>query len=424
MTTNDSWETYDGGDYDDIKFNTALKRSNFLPPFTKCRFVGRIVASNYKLGSFSLIDAVIEKSIEFSNIEFIEDVILTIKQSQKASISFKGCHFAKKLKIRNTESNSCENAQKNKIMLEKLEFIDCTIGNDGANIAPYFRVGLLHVKNFVLQNLRIPPNAEMNIGDCHFENFCLSNLRNMGKFKLYKINVQNDEKTENGIFQIDNTSIGDTDFQSLNLTSFKTRKIFDNILSGIDYTNVQWEEPSTNIEVGQCRLNSKTKIAKTRDTYRVLKNVAHRNNDTPQALAFYAKEMFYHHKLIKRNASLCDVIKLCKEGKMSNFLDRIVLGFGRWTNKFGQNWFLPIVWILFLGTVFYAFLLWLSCSEVFAIANWHSFPMFLDPTHKFESIYAGNWTSLAYILDLFFRILEGALIYQAIQAFRKYSRKF
>ena len=40
-----------------------------------------------------------------------------------------------------------------------------------------------------------------------------------------------------------------------------------------------------------------TEIAKKRDSYRVLKNISLENNDQPQALVFYAKEMQYHKKL-------------------------------------------------------------------------------------------------------------------------------
>jgi hypothetical protein len=71
-----------------------------------------------------------------------------------------------------------------------LQIIDCT-AEDGA----YLRFGFLNIKNFVLQNLRLPQNAELNIGDCRFKRFRLSNFRNIGKFKLYKTNILENEKS-------------------------------------------------------------------------------------------------------------------------------------------------------------------------------------------------------------------------------------
>jgi hypothetical protein len=47
--------------------------------------------------------------------------------------------------------------------------------------------------------------------------------RNIGKFKLYKTNILENEKGQS--FQIDNTSIGDADFQGVNLLSFDAVKL-------------------------------------------------------------------------------------------------------------------------------------------------------------------------------------------------------
>jgi hypothetical protein len=52
------------------------------------------------------------------------------------------------------------------------------------------------------------------------------------------VEVLNLIKQNNKKFQIDNTSIGKTNFQSINLSSFTEIKIFDNIFTEIDYTNI------------------------------------------------------------------------------------------------------------------------------------------------------------------------------------------
>ncbi|WP_206599459.1 hypothetical protein, partial [Bathymodiolus azoricus thioautotrophic gill symbiont] len=54
---------------------------------------------------------------------------------------------------------------------------------------------------------------------------------------------------------------------------------------------------------------------------------------------------------------------------------------------------------------------------------WKNIFEFLNPTHKVLFINEYHWSSWSYFLDFLFRIIEGLLIYQTIQAFRKYSRK-
>ena len=416
------------------------------------RVPDQVVFLNAKIKGGSKVRSSIENAfilgkVQFCNLKFYDEFSITIEDTHEASVSFIKCHFGSKLKIRNKENNDCkedcqdceEDFQK-KTELKSLKFIDCSMGSSKAHITPYLRCGFLRVDKFVLKNLRVPAGAEVNIGECHFKNFRLSNFRNLGKFKLYKINVGYKEGTGNGTFQLDNTSIGDTDFQSLNLVSFNTRKIFDNILSGINYTNVQWEKPKKDIKVGQFTQGERatenesiterekiTKRAKKRDTYRVLKNVAQRNNDMQQTFAFYAKEVKWHRKLLALTAKCTNICKLRKAGELSKLLDRFTLFFGAYTNNYGQNWALPTVWILGLGVFFYAVLLWVLFGDfcsIFESENWQKFFVFLNPTHAAEFITMGCWGFLAYTIDFSFRVLEGALIYQAIQAFRKYSRKF
>ena len=378
-----------------------------------CTIENSIFLENFYYHGITDINGVKEKhplsDIDFNGVEFEKDCIITNENlGEKPSVSFHKCHFGRKLKIRNTESfdfykdseKEYEKAQENKLKLEKLHITDCTAGNEA-----YLRVGFLAVNNFVLSNLRLPQNAELNIGDCHFKCFKLNNFRNVGKFKLYKINVfKNELKKKNPTFQIDNTSIGDTDFQSLNLTSFDRVIMFDNIFSSIDYTNVQWKK---SVEVGQFNDDEETKIAKKQDTYRTLKNVVQKNNDQPQALFFYTKEMKYHQKIVSGN----------KEYSLS---DKTTLLFNKWTNNFGLSFWKPILILLFVLTpLFYWALLCSLGMTIFNIAHWEFIAEFLNPTHKF------NWVQgfMPNFIDILFRVFEGLLIYQTIQAFRKYSRK-
>ena len=328
-----------------------------------------------------------------------------------------------KFKIRSEEKGDYVNQRSRKSRLKSLKITDCIVSDNA-----YIRVGYLQANNFTLSNLRNPQNSELNVGDCHFKNFILTNFRNIGRFKLYKINIF---KNENGhLFQIDNTSIGDTDFQSISLTSFSNVRLFDNILTNIRYTNMQWKEL---IEVGEYHDDNIIEVAKKRDTYRVLKNVAHANNDQPQALLFYAKEMQHHKELTIKNRCTAQDFnrhfikdRFCnikngwiKEGRISDIL---TLTFNETTNNFGLNWWKPIKLLLLLSFLTY-FLLLLSLNTDSIAPYWKMYFVFLNPAHSVEFIAENKWSGYTYFIDFAFRIVQGLLIYQTIVAFRKFTKK-
>lgn len=377
----------------------------------------------------------------FRNAKFEDECLIEIYHTRNnLSFIFDQCHFAKKLKIRNSEQGTQELhgtadgqykiTQETKLHLDKLRLMDCS-ANDGA----YLRIGFVSVKDFLLSNLRLPQNAELNIGDCHFEIFKLRNFRNIGKFKLYKINIldiehnyfdsrayQKNETEGNEKFQIDNTSIGKTDFQSVNIGSFDHVIMFDNIFTEIDYTNLIWGD--NDIEVRQYdnfpeRDDKKIeikKLEKQQDTYRTLKNVASKNNDQPQAIKFFAKEMDCYHKIVENK-------------KKYPLSDRATLLFNKYTNDFGLDFWLPIRLLLCFSIFLYIPLYSLSISDssVNVLDDLSKFVsrffIFLNPTHKVNDVFGGDWSGWVHAIDFIFRIIEGLLIYQTIQAFRKYSRK-
>lgn len=371
---------------------------------------------NYKKNIFKNL---IFKKCEFNIFE------LYLLSDKETNILFDKCTFKKILKIKNIEKCDKENKidcyekyQLNKAYIGELKIIDC-IAKDNV----YLRIGFLEINNFLLSNLKLPNNAELNIGDCHLHNFELSNFRNIGILKLYKINTLKNETNNNETFNINNTSIGNADFQSLNLTSFKTIIMFDIIFSNVNYINVKWGGLDRDIEVGECEENTDTQKAKKKNTYRILKNVAIKNNDQPQALIFYQKEMDNHWSITKWK---------------KEFSNKLMLAVNKYTNNFGLNWWLPILMIFGISVIFYYLLLgslglnFLNVSicelidgrfdDIFTDDANKIFE-FLNPTHKVEFIAKGYWNGWTYFLDFSFRIIESLLAYQSIQALRKYSRK-
>lgn len=330
------------------------------------------------------------------------EVFIDKESSSSGSLEFIKCDFNGKFKIRNIESkDGYRKQQENKARLTSIKFIDCNIEKDS-----YLRVGFLNVDNFEIRNLRVPPNTEVNIGDCKFKEFKLINFRNSGLFKIYKINILDKERKSisdknDSIFQIDNTSIGNADFQSVNLDSFRKVKMFDNIFHNLKYTNIIWKDT---IEVDQTTDDDKNKFEKQQDIYRTLKNVTQANNDHPQAIKFYAKEMENVYEL----------------EDWKNLANKSTLWFNKNTNSFGLNWWQPLL-ILFLVITpgFYLLLLYSLDMPISNLHHWQYVVQFLNPIHKFDWVIG----FLPNSIDFLFRVLEGLLLYQIITAFRKYSRK-
>jgi hypothetical protein len=361
-------------------------------------FDDALIKSNIFIVSDSKKQSIFHDKLKFNNCIFDNPQELFLdSNSQDLSIELNGCQFRKKFKIRSIEAEGDYiEQQRNKVKLESLQIIDCT-AEDGA----YLRFGFLNIKNFVLQNLRLPQNAELNIGDCRFKRFRLSNFRNIGKFKLYKTNILENEKGQS--FQIDNTSIGDADFQGINLLSFDAVKLFDNIFHNLKYTNIIWKNL---VEVGEIT-SDKNRLEKQQDTYRTLKNVTQANSDYPQAIEFYAREMKNYKDLVKSNKN---------DYSLS---DRITLWFNNWTNDFGLNWWKPLLILLVLTLLFYLLLLWSLDMPILNSDHWQYIIQFLNPIHKFDWVIG----FLPNLINVIFKVFEGLLIYQIIQAFRKYTRK-
>ncbi len=259
----------------------------------------------------------------------------------------------------------------------------------------------LDVDALCFQNINNPVNSEINIGECDFNKFEINNLSNQGKFKIYGINVKKPQ-SQREAFALADSSFADSEFKNVNLACYKKVYIQDSLFSDLKYTGVHWPNDLETVPPGL--------IKKKQDTYRILKNVAQQNNDAPQAIVFYAKEMEAYSRTLS--------------WKREEIIDKCILWLNQKTNNFGLNWVWPIGLIFWAGIVLYNLLLRSLCLDAGNWDHWTKFPVFLIPTHKTGTEFiAGQWGFLAYSIDLVFRLIETTLIYQTIIAFRKFTRK-
>ena len=344
-------------------------------------------------------------SCTFHDFEFLSSPLNELR--------LEGNKFLGKFKVSRSDSQQMSdrllNRKVERVTIEELRFIGNTVAT-----GQLVRFGYLDVDYFHFENMSNPINSEINIGECNFKNFILRNLRNKGKFRVYRINAKD---TEYERFELTDSSLGDSEFQNVNLASYTAVVINDNLLSGLQYTGVKWPD---NILVRKMDTDTDRDIcAKERDTYRILKNVAQKNNDAPQAIAFYAKEMEAYSRTLSWSWSG----PLSWPRERAQMIDKSILLFNKYTNAFGLSWWLPIILILDVGLVLYALLLWSSfCTDNFDKAVGQFF-VFLNPTHKTKFICGENWQPFTYFFDFTFRLIEATLIYQTIIAFRKFTRR-
>ena len=415
--------------------------------FTGCVFLFRFAPYHCR----SLVTASKKKPYALQRITFVEDVLfhdisipedialddLTFKKALSFSgtnfsgnfraercifhdIQFIGCSFKNKrllllrnqflgkLKISQIDGSQRKNESRRnnaeKVKIGSLLFFDNMVATGNL-----FRFGYLDVDNFYFGNINNPVNSEINIGECDFNNFAISNLRNQGKFKIYGINVEKTQ-SQREIFALMDSSFADSEFKNVNLACYKKVYIQDSLFSDLKYTGVHWPNDLETNPPDDLETDPSDAIKKKQDTYRILKNVARQNNDAPQAIVFYAKEMEAYSRTLS--------------WKREEIIDKCILWLNQKTNNFGLNWVRPIGLIFVAGIVLYGLLVRSLCLDIGNWDHWTKFPVFLIPTHKagIEFI-AGQWGFLAYSIDLVFRLIETTLIYQTIIAFRKFTRK-
>ena len=372
--------------FNEIKFSKAICKNSVI--FDSIKSISNFTAKHCTFQHFELLSSPIDNELIFSRNKFLG-----------------------KFKVSKNDD------QQSKDRDNRVEIITLRFMNNTVESGQLVRFGYLNVDYFLCHDLHNSANSEVNIGECDFDNFALFNLRNSGKFRFYRINEKEEVRKS---FTLIDSSLGDSEFQNVNLADYTKVVVQDNSLSDLQYTAVQW--PSA-IEPEKLYIDSSKMIPistqfneaeinkKKRDTYRTLKNVAQKNNDAPQAIEFYSKEMGAYSRTLS--------------WKKGQIIDKLILLFNKWTNLFGLNWLWPIGWILGFGLVLYLLLLLsIDSNDCCICKEWKKFPVFLNPTHKTGAEFiCGQWGFWAYLFDLSFRIIEATLIYQTIIAFRKFTRK-
>lgn len=423
-----------------------------------------------------------ENAFKYQDRYFLEkaivkcDISLFVSQNGKISIDFKDVIFEGRIRIEKVGSIA-------NVLINNCEFYERFDLNSSTNLMSFsveknvFRKEVNFCKsNFStisVNNGVIQINGNNFLGECKFDNSifgekclinentfdnCLSFIESeFRKDANFSFNILNyGANFEKAVFKerfIGNNLSGfnkkvDFSYVTFIKDSFLTQAIFFGGLSL--YATILKE----NLEITDLKVYGNQT---DRETLRILKNLALKNNNRIQALNFHEKEMNAYRKDLKIRKNLAKIeIQKIKANKdinsqecVSNLLeqedclkdykrDSIILWLNKITNNYGLSWLKALRFILISSVVLYLIYIltfifqnnypytfgWNGWSEFLNSVDYTSkhYFEFLYPVHKFDFISEAESSTLSYFIDFISRIVIGFGIYQMIQAFRKFGK--
>ncbi|MBE0508803.1 MAG: hypothetical protein IBX50_19125 [Marinospirillum sp.] len=153
----------------------------------------------------------------------------------------------------------------------------------------------------------------------------------------------------------------------------------------------------------------------TRETYRLIKHSFDKIGNHLEANKFFAKEMDKYREEVSGNKSL-------------PLWDRAVFHINKNASDFGQNYLLPLVWLVYFSSVFY-FLYWV-----------HDYEKWLETPQKFTCGASGYYANIncfaskftpfkqflvpgMEFLSLIFYVIFAILIWQTVVALKRHTRR-
>lgn len=235
--------------------------------------------------------------------------------------------------------------------------------------------------------------------------------------------------SQSGVVQINNAEIENTSFLDstfkniyLNNVSFqKTLDISNSDLSALKYANIDWIPKTkfscTDLQFDQLLYNKEDKqevqdnirdLRSDREVYRQLKSAATSMQNHIDAMEFHRLEMRLYWKDIRFT-------------KSTPWQNRVLVFFDRWVSDFGQNWWLPLIWLF--GVHFILFMCIFQWNFSFNIEDIENglgqYFTLLNPVHKTPDYIN---TGMGVFTEFWMRVLGGFFIYHFVRATRRYGK--
>ncbi len=235
--------------------------------------------------------------------------------------------------------------------------------------------------------------------------------------------------SQSGVVQINNAEIENTYFINStfkniywNKVSFqKTLDISNSDLSTLNYANIDWipktkfsctDLPTYKLGYNKNKkqevIDSITELRNDREVYRQLKSAATSMQNHIDAMEFHRLEMRLYWKDIRFT-------------KSTPWQNRVVIFIDRFVSDFGQNWWLPLIWLI--GVHFILFICIFQWNFSFDIQDFKQglgeYFTLLNPVHT-KPDYIN--TGMGLFTEFWMRIINGFFIYHFVRATRRYSK--
>lgn len=291
---------------------------------------------------------------------------------------------------------------------------------------------------------------EVNAKNLTFRNKCVNSKVTLYKTKIEELLFESfknsnsiltfEEVAIKNLFKLTYSNLGQSELIDCELTTCQILTKAST-LTQINSIRVNWPIEIT-ISDPDNKLTDDRRNLEKMEFWRQLKVNAINQKNQFNALQFYAREMgvkFSAFKSFPQIASnskptkillwlvnpIIDLIDLLFSSFKKRNAEGIMLWWHKYTSSFGIDWFRPTLLYLALS-----FSLFFYLSEYILTFNFHfdifkdqNFYYFLDPLKSKKIEFTNHAPFVIAAVSLITSILQGLLIYQIIQGFRKYSFK-
>lgn len=233
------------------------------------------------------------------------------------------------------------------------------------------------------------------------------------KYKDVTLNNKSVKKIKHGNeFRIISSDLGNSNFLNCDFSNFKL--IFDSSkVDNIYLAGTLFPKKVDSLE-GK-------KLIEEKNAYSQLKKVFEKN-DVQTSSEYLTNETETYRKLL--------------DSKKGNIEDKIVLCLNRYTSNHGTNWLLTFWLILIFNLISFSFLIYtvgfqldISINGLKNYLKLLSYLItYLNPIHRSDFLNScgynlEKWSSTTELVDSVSKLVNAFLIYQFIQAFRKFGKK-
>lgn len=299
--------------------------------------------------------------------------------------------------------------------------------------------GVIDIQDTFFKEVELKGNNFNNsvfLRDCSYDKLTFEKFFNRSLISLNNNNpISNDGLPKE--LKIENSNLGNTEFYDFDFSVYPVVRVIDSRIDNIYTFGVEWFDKNQ-LHVDEEETSTLKILSQKREIYRQLKLAAEKQSDKITSLFFKSREIQLHR----------DVLENKKEqsfsGKKIQLLswfqkqsDLISINLGK-TNYHGQNWILPLIWIIAITLAFYPFLMILSDPKISIAWDWtpqgwnlfwdkfgehgKAIPQLFNPARRLSDLFENTNSIWLHFLDGLHRIILAFFIFQIVSAFRKFVK--